>query len=90
MLRYAQKYYKMGGNTNSSFLALIPKEQIHSHFLDLTHLSVQCLLQNNDEDHGKHTKEGAPKDNIGEPRGIHVEKSDSRQYNSSSRGYSLQ
>jgi hypothetical protein len=50
---------------------------------------MQCLLQNNDKDHGKHAKKCAPKENIGESRGIHVEKENNILYNFSSRGYSL-
>jgi hypothetical protein len=62
MLRYVKKSYRLGGNTNSSSFALIPKEENPSTFSRFRPISLcNVSLQNNDKDNENRLREVLPK-----------------------------
>ena len=92
MVRKSQNCSKIGGSTNSSFLALIPKEkgaQNFSRFRPISLCNMGYKVITKVIAYCKQNKKNSPKDHPREPGGLHPGKTNSGQYYSCSRGNSF-
>jgi hypothetical protein len=81
MVNYVQKSSRMGGATNSSFLALIPKEKNASSFDRFHPISLCNVLQNLTKNHCKYIEVHITSPHSPKSRGICRKKADLGQCN---------